>query len=80
MNAQDTLDLDQIVIRLIEVGHGHAAVPVVEQAVIELLESSSDDAGFELDDLLGHLRAGGQGHVADMILQGDLRYPGAART
>lgn len=63
----DGLDLNDVILRLIEMGHGQEAVPTIERGVAELLGSNSSEEGFELEDLLGFLRARGNDRVAGWI-------------
>jgi 2-polyprenyl-3-methyl-5-hydroxy-6-metoxy-1,4-benzoquinol methylase len=58
------LSLDDVIVRLIEMGHGTRAVPVIESAVAELV-ARGDASGFELDDLLAHLATAGEAEVAE---------------
>jgi hypothetical protein len=67
---QDQMDLEQILIRIIEMGHGREAVPAIESAVAELLaRPGNGDGGFELDDLLQELAGVGEGQVVEWIRQ-----------
>jgi FkbM family methyltransferase len=62
------VSLDDVVIRLIEMGHGHAAVPVIEAAVQRLVLENADRGGhFEYEDLCRVLRDSGQGRVVDWM-------------
>lgn len=58
------LQFDHIVQRLVEMGKGAVAVPVVEASVLALQEQSGDEGGFELEDLLRRLGEDGHADVA----------------
>jgi SAM-dependent methyltransferase len=67
MQTAPTLELNDLLVRLIEMGHGRAAVPAVETAVLELF--ARDPGGsFELDDLLQHMRESGKAPAAELVL------------
>lgn len=67
------LDFDALVLRLIEAGHGTDVLPALEQAISELATAGSvDDGGFELDDVLDHMRATHRTGEADRVEEGVL--------
>jgi 2-polyprenyl-3-methyl-5-hydroxy-6-metoxy-1,4-benzoquinol methylase len=68
MSTTAELDLDLVMIRLIEMGRGTAAVDVVRDAVLSLV-SERGGAGFEMEDLLAHLRRTGESKVAQWFAE-----------
>lgn len=66
-----SLDLDQILSRLVDAGHGSTAVPVITGAARALL-SRNGDGGFDLDDLARELTRTGKGEV-EALIRGTVR-------
>jgi FkbM family methyltransferase len=61
-----TLDLDDVLVRLIEKGHGAVAVDPIRDSVIEMLAGDAAD-GFELEDLYEHLEANRYGDLVPLL-------------
>jgi 2-polyprenyl-3-methyl-5-hydroxy-6-metoxy-1,4-benzoquinol methylase len=65
--VESELDLVQVRVRLVEMGHGRRAMPILDEAVDQVLAASKDDGGFELDDLLRALETRGHAEVAGWV-------------
>jgi tRNA (mo5U34)-methyltransferase len=60
------VDLDDLLLRMIERGNGVLGVPVVQQALVELIDAAhGDEESLELATLLTHLRETGQTEAAE---------------
>lgn len=82
-HPEEQLDFEHLVIRLIEMGHGHDAIPAIEGASRRLVErGASDEGGYELADLLEEIERSDRREVATWILQAvdDLKRMGGPAT